>query len=106
MRWRRPPGRIFANRSCHFVCVDLNQWMMWGEKVIMSSTRVGTNKNYSDNWENIFGGGKKKQSAGGKSAGKSPKKKGAAKKKPAKAAKSTKRKAAKKAAPRGKKRAR
>jgi len=64
----------------------------------MSVTRVGATKQYSDNWENIFGGGrngrparkKKSLSAGGKSA----KKKSAKTKlrKPAKAKKKAGRK--------------
>jgi hypothetical protein len=48
-------------------------------------TRVGATKQYSDNWDNIFGGGKRRSSASksvAKPARKSPKKsaKGAAKK--------------------------
>ena len=43
----------------------------------MSVTRVGATKRYSDNWENIFGGGKRRSAskkAAPKSAKKSPKK--------------------------------
>jgi len=43
----------------------------------MSVTRVGTNKKYSDNWDNIFSGGKRQSSpkqAAAKPAKKSPKK--------------------------------
>jgi len=64
----------------------------------MSVTRVGATKQYSDNWENIFGGGRGSRSAGkmkaARPSSKSAKKKSAPTKarKPAKAKKKSRRK--------------